>query len=584
MNDGCLCLLLALSAATAFAGALPKVRLGGVLGERFETSITGNVLKVDLEKDFFPPFLTRQAKAGTFIGLGKHADALVHYARNCDDPRVLSLKKKVIGFLIDHQDPDGYTGCVRPEDRLGRVWDLHEMGFIIQALLSDYELFGNERALAAARRNVDYVLARWDGLPAAWKRENLWDRLIAIGFGFGVARLHEATRDARYLDFLCGPFGLADWKGTFAFGRRTQVRGHMYAHLSTCLEQLELYRLKPQERYLLPSLKALELQTKGDGLLVDGNGGVCECWTADQDGEGHVGETCAAAYGLFFWDALFRLKAVDRVLLGDLMERNVHNALFAAMSRDGRRLRYYTPLNGERRFWDGDLYCCPNNFRRAMSRLPEYLFHVDGDEILANLYSACTAELEVAGSSVRIVEKTDYPNDGRVTFSVEPEEPVRFAFSVRLPRWCREPSVRLNGVPADGAAPGRFLSLSRVWRKGDTVELSLPMTPRAVLGRRRQSGRFAVLLGPVVYALDTRSVPKLRDVSPLEAQTVFTLDPRRLRVTGKNRISAIACISDAETAVELVPFPSETANLTYFRAPDITDGCLQEDSLFTQAP
>ena len=59
------------------AGAIdrPRVTLGGYLGERFETCLRGNVLKLDLEKDFFPPFVRREGKSG-FVGMPGMVDAV----------------------------------------------------------------------------------------------------------------------------------------------------------------------------------------------------------------------------------------------------------------------------------------------------------------------------------------------------------------------------------------------------------------------------------------------------------------------------------------------------------------------------
>lgn len=80
---GLLAVALAATGWSASA-ATCKVKLGGVIGERFDTSIRGNLLKLDLEKDFFSPFVARKAKSGTFVGLGKNADAAVHYAANIE--------------------------------------------------------------------------------------------------------------------------------------------------------------------------------------------------------------------------------------------------------------------------------------------------------------------------------------------------------------------------------------------------------------------------------------------------------------------------------------------------------------------
>ena len=126
---------------------LHKIRIGGYLGERFDTCLRGNVLKLDLEKDFFSPFLRREGKGG-FVGLGKHADAAVHFAWNTKDPAAIDHKEKVIGFIVGNQLPDGYTGCFAETNRLAKLWDIHEMGFIIQGLMSDWELFGNRAVVS----------------------------------------------------------------------------------------------------------------------------------------------------------------------------------------------------------------------------------------------------------------------------------------------------------------------------------------------------------------------------------------------------------------------------------------------------
>ena len=591
------CGILATVCCAATASTRPDVRLGGVIGERFETAIRGNVLRLDLEKDFFPPFVAKKSQNGVFVGLGKHADAVVHFAANTHDPALVACKEKIIDFIIAHQLPDGYTGCYAPEFRLGKAWDIHEMGFIIQGLMSDWELFGNRRALEAAKRNVDHVLACWKDMPDNWEMTWITDRETTLGFGFGVARLYAATKDERYRSFLRHERALDDWNDPIVIGRDKMIYGQAYGYTGTCLEQLELYSHDPQSRYLRTSLRALDFMTHGDGVLINGNGGICECWTNDQDGEGCVGETCNVAFELFFWDELYRLNVADRALLGDLMERAVYNALFAVMSEDGRRLRYYTPLNGERKFWPNDLYCCPNNFRRAMSRLPEYVFYVEDGSVAANLYTAARADLEVGGTMVRIDEETDYPKSGKVKFTMSPEGPVTFGFKVRVPRWVRNPSVKVNGLEVTYKyGPGQLLNIPKVWKKGDCVELDFPMEVRTVRGRKRQSGRFAVMRGPVVYALDTKSVEAFKDISAYEAQTILMMDPKRL-IYSNGGISAVVSTVDyavgiADVAVDegrsaknvcgvrLLPFCRENVNLTYFRAPNIEQDCRRQDELF----
>lgn len=570
---GCLCVFASASAGPA------AIELGGALGARFDLTIRENILKLDVEKDFLAPFVTRQEKAGRFIGLGKLADALVHFARNSSDPSVRALKEKVIAFIVAHQLADGYTGCLEPGKRMRALWDTHEMGFVLQALVADAELFGNRAALEAARRNADYVVSRWSQQPSAAEREVVCDMVRHIGLGYGLLRLAAATSDRRTLDFVRREGVCANWDGSIVLGRGRGVRGHAYAHLSACLEQLELNRLEPDDRLKAASRRILGFMTEGDGLLVDGAGGICECWTDDQDGAGDVGETCMVAYLLMFCRELLEQGIGDESRLGDLIERTVYNALFAAQSGSGRQLRYYTPLNGVRKYWKGDLYCCPNNFRRAMSRLPELVFRQRGDTIGVDLYTACRASFVVNGKSVAIHEETDYPSTGRVKIVVEPASDVAFTLAVRVPGWCSRPSVRVCGADV-ACEPGSRLCLSRTWTRGDTVELDFPMTIRTVLGRKRQAGRIAVLRGPVVQALDTRAIPRLKDVHPLDAEAMLALDPSSLTEDG-GVVCATVKVRGATRKVRLAPFADENGTLTYFRVPAIQACGAVDDELLT---
>ena len=254
------------------------------------------------------------------------------------------------------------------------------------------------------------------------------------------------------------------------------------------------------------------------------------------------------------------------------MERLAFNALPAAQSRDGRRLRYYTPINGHRKYWGSDSYCCPNNFRRAMGRLPGYVYYEKDGAILANLFEASTAQLDVGTAKVRVTCDTDYPVSGKVFYTLDPERPAQFAFMFRLPKWCKEPKVLVNGkLVTYPCAPGEMMSLPRVWKKGDVVAIDLPMEIRCVKGRKRQSGRFAVMR---VIRLDP-------------AQLVFkpNADGGRSALCGTaiaTRANVIASdwrIGPNDPEVLLTEFADEDNTLAYFRTPDIQNPLLLDDEL-----
>ena len=574
-----------------------RVRLNGPLGRRVALTATNNLMKIDLEGAFFKPFREKKSGGG-FIGLGKLLDGAAYLAKYMNDPAVTARKSEIARVLAETQGEDGYIGYFAPEARLKALWDLHEMGFILQGLVSDWELFGEKRSLEAARKAADYIMRNWASLPDGWEFNFITDRETTLGLGHGFIRLAAATGERKYLDFARNERALLDWNAPIVLGRGKMYYGQAYGYLGTVLEQLELYGQEANPKLLRTSFRALDHMTHNDGLLIDGTGGIAECWTDDQDGEGDVGETCFITYQFLFYDRLLCLGQGDAAQLGDLMERLALNALPAAQSRDGRRLRYYTPINGHRKYWGSDSYCCPNNFRRAMGRLPGYVYYEKDGAILANLFEASTAQLDVGTAKVRVTCDTDYPVSGKVFYTLDPERPAQFALMFRLPKWCKEPKVLVNGkLVTYPCAPGEMMSLPRVWKKGDVVAIDLPMEIRCVKGRKRQSGRFAVMRGPLLYALDTNRVKTFEKAHPLDAATVIRLDPAQLVfkpnadggrsalcgtaiATRANVIASDWRIGPNDPEVLLTEFADEDNTLTYFRTPVIQNPLFVDDELF----
>ena len=137
-----------------------QVEVGGEIGRRIDVTVNNNLLVMDLDKDFLQPFREREAESG-YVGLGKTVDALARLAAYTGDNRLIEKKNKVVGEIIALQEPDGYLGFFKESSRLNSLWDIHEMSYLIYGLITDYELFGNEKALAAAVKGANYLIDGW---------------------------------------------------------------------------------------------------------------------------------------------------------------------------------------------------------------------------------------------------------------------------------------------------------------------------------------------------------------------------------------------------------------------------------------
>ncbi len=241
-------------------------------------------------------------------------------------------------------------------------------------------------------------------------------------------------------------------------------------------------------------------------------------------------ETCASI-GMAFWNQrMFLLTGEARYV--DVMERAMYNGILAGVSLDGRAFFYANPLesDGKFRFNQGRLgrapffgtACCPGNISRFLPSMPGYIYAVKGDALYVNLFVQGQAAVEVGGRKVTVRQETRYPWDGTVRIAVEPEKAGALAVLVRIPGWARDeatpgglyrfadapagkPALRVNGRSAAIVLENGYARVARDWKKGDVVELVLPMPVRRVVADaavKDDAGRVALTRGPLVYCAE----------------------------------------------------------------------------------
>jgi uncharacterized protein len=471
-----------------------QVKVQGEIGRRIELTIHANLLKLDVDNQLLKAFRERQGwesdkgAFASYVGLGKIIDSAVSFARYTKDPEVIQWKDRLIKELLATQLEDGYMGIFPPKDRVFKLWDLHEMVYNIFALVNNYRCFHNQQSLDAARRIADYILKN---------RKSTDKKLSTVGklnTERAMIALSQATGDRRYRDYAVDGMNLRNW--------RASIRGHVYTFMNICLAQLDLYLERPEEGLLVQSHKVVDYLTKNDGLMITGTSSLKEVFHNNQETRGNLGESCVTAYLIRLMHYLLQIEGKSQY--GDIMERAIFNSLFQAQSPDGRRLRYYNCIDGPRVYWNRDTFCCPGNWRRIVAELPEMIYYRSANGgLLVNLYTASSAELRLDGGlSVRLRQATDYPNSGKIALTIEPSKPAEFPVTLRIPRWSKTAAVSINGQSvADPVNSGQWFTIRRRWNSGDVITLEMPMEPRLVRGRKMQTGKAAVMRGPLVFCL-----------------------------------------------------------------------------------
>ena len=222
-------------------------------------------------------------------------------------------------------------------------------------------------------------------------------------------------------------------------------------------------------------------------------------------------ETCAAITAAFFHQLMGQVTANARYV--DELERALYNGILSGVSLDGAHYFYTNPLEAgpDHARWDwNDCPCCPPMFVKAMGALPGMIYSQGADALYVNLFIGSQAHLRIGQQPVKVRQQTRYPWNGEVTLTITPERSAEFTLNVRIPGWCEDARLAVNGGEVSIRMENGYAVLARMWQPGDTVTLHLPMPVRRMKAHPKvtvNAGCVALMRGPLVYCLESLDQP-----------------------------------------------------------------------------
>ena len=528
------------------------VRLqGGFLGKRIAANAKNRMLTID-ENDMLDAFERRtvphQDWQGEHVGKFLHAAALTW--ANTGDPALKTKLDRVVQRLLKTQEEDGYLGTYMPSHRW-TSWDVWIHKYDLIGLLTYYQYTHDlpesdparnlsAEALAACRKIGDLLLKTF-GTGEGLRDINKSGEHVGMAPDSvleAVVLLHRASNDPRYLEFARyivtnydapgGPAILASLE-TYGSVRRV-ANAKAYEMTSNFNGLLEMYRVTGDKR-LLNNMRVAWDDIVKNRLYLTGSASSHELYQDDfhlpNGNQSNICETCVTVT----WEQmnLQMLRLTGEARFAEEIERSAYNHLLGAQKPAGDDWVYYTPLEGRKQY-DSVTTCCHSSGPRGIALLPEAAAMVsDDDGIVVNLYNSGVISAALKSGKVTLEETTAYPLDGKVAFTVTPErDGARFPLRLRIPAWCTEATVQINGKPVrEQAAAGSYVMLKRRWNRGDRVELDMKIPVRLTLGDHENEGKAAILFGPLVLALDTALNPKIK--YPAQAELAID-DLARLRL------------------------------------------------------
>ncbi len=463
------------------------------------------------------------------------------------DKKLEAYIDSVLTIVAGAQEEDGYLNTsftmnpAKPHSWMapGKRWErveilsheFYNLGHMIDGAVAHYQATGKRNFLDIAIRYADCVCRSIGDAPG--QLTLVPGHQIAE---MALARLYLVTGDRKYLDqakFFLDKRGYTARKDAYSQAHKPVVEqdeavGHAVRASYMYAGMADVAALTGDSAYINAIDRIWDNIVNKKYYITGGIGATHKGEAFDANyvlpNEEAYCETCAAIGNVYVNHRLFLLHGDAKYY--DVVERTLYNGLIAGMSIDGGKFFYPNPLasegNYERQPWFG-CACCPSNICRFIPSIPGYVYAVKDKDVYVNLYIGNSSELSVAGKKVMPSQKGDYTREGNVTVSIDGNRAGEFSLKLRIPgRLQGKPvpsdlysyigntsatpySVRVNGEEVKSELDKGYMTITRKWKKGDTVELNFDMTPRMIAANdnvKADIGRVAVERGPLVYCAE----------------------------------------------------------------------------------
>jgi len=433
-------------------------------------------------------------------------------------------------------EPNGYINTFhslrRPDRRFedfANGFELHSIGALFEAAAARYEVDG-DRVLFDIANRAARLIDREFGPHG--RSDVCGNPLIELG----LMRLHGVTGEQSHLD-------LAKWfidqrgktAGRSSLGasaqdhqplrEQSELSGRVVGAMYLMAAAADLAR-ELNDEALTTALLRLWDDLVDDKLLVTGalaaSPRTGEFVSRDalhpDDAYGEI----EAAIALAIWAQRMNLLTLDAKYV-DVMEQAFFNAVLAGMSLDGGHFFAASPLASRgamRRSSQLEPATAMATLTRHIASMRDHLYvrtagRRGGYTVFVNHYIPSQATFSFGRTTVRLMQRSGYPWDGRIRLWVAGGSTRGHSIALRIPAWAESFTITIDGEAVEPKIDRGYAILEGPWKAEQTIELHLPMPVRIVESPGgRSEGRFALARGPLVYCVEAAgSVAELRELT-----------------------------------------------------------------------
>lgn len=470
--------------------------------------------------------------------IAKWLESAAYLIQKAPDSELEKIVDDTVDLIGERQMEDGYFNIYFQmfdlEHRFTYRTD-HELycaGHLIEAAVAYYNATGKDKFLKIMCKYVDliervFMIEKTSAFTTPGHEE----------IELALVKLYHVTGDKRHLDlskFFIDMRGNKegndkeyDWAKTYysqshlPCREQTTAEGHSVRAVYLYCGMIDIAREYGDTELEKACVTIFDNIINKRMYITGGIGSAShgEMFTVDYDlpNKAAYSESCAALGLALFARRMTEISCDSKY--ADVIERVIYNGFLSSISLDGKSFFYENPLEVDlylheknrklgfghfpppHRFEVFGCSCCPPNITRFIASIGDMLYTHSDDTIMLHQYMTSETCFDMNGSGTTLTQVTDYPYNGVISVKYTGKDGVKLGF--RIPSWCENFTMTVNGVPAEYTICSGYAYIKA--NSGDEIVLSLSIETYLVEANTKvqnNNGRCAVMRGPVVFCAE----------------------------------------------------------------------------------
>ncbi len=448
---------------------------------------------------------------------GNWIDGLMYLSALTDDPEINKKASTWVKNMLQEQqnDKEPYIGLYPASDTLVGRWndvvgELWPQSRAYLALIKYYKITGDTSVLNAVKKAAELTILHFQK-----ERDDLSQKKAdgtnthALMIVEPMLELYAITGDRKFLDFSEYIYEKLKYHNQLLLDKKLYLHG---VHITENVRIPALiYAFNKKPEYLETAKKGFQLIEEN---YLNAVGAIRSDEATAYACPNRATEYCAITEWMISCIEMARI--TGNMHYADMAEKCFFNAAQGARLPNGKGIQYlsypnqlYTEGQVDYRPNHYPLCCNPNAARIYPYYIGSSFIQKQGGELLAMLYGPGKLSVEMKKNHfVEIEQKMAYPFKENVEFEIKQEKAIHFPFHFRVPGWCKNPGLLVNGEHIETAVKDGLMTIERTWMPDDIVTLQLPME---ISVDYQNTELVSIQYGPLVYALKVPAQKQVYD-------------------------------------------------------------------------